>query len=82
MNLNRRLDAIPMRDVERWRARVKLERAEFFMELPGCVASAVNEGFRAMIVRPLERARGPDRRIRAPLRQARAAGRTRSRWSQ
>lgn len=83
MNLYRRLDAIPMRDVERWRARIKLERAELYMEWAARVARAVNYGFRALIVRPLNQALEPNRGTRATLRgQAFAAGRTRSRRSQ
>ncbi len=58
----RRLDTITMREMERWRAKAQLERAEFFLELVARAARAVNEGFQALIVRPLKRARVTDSR--------------------
>jgi hypothetical protein len=57
MNLYRQLDRIPLRDVERWRARAQLERARYMLDLMTRSSRAVSRGFRAMVLRPLKRAR-------------------------
>ena len=71
MNLYRRLDAISMRDVDRWRARANLERAEYLMGLMARAARAVNAGFQTLIVRPLLWALKPRGSIRAAPRSQR-----------
>lgn len=53
-----RLDAIPMRELDRVHAKAQLERTEFVAELIARVANAVQRLVRARILRPICRAFG------------------------
>jgi hypothetical protein len=53
-----RLDAIPMRELDRLHAKAQLERTEYVAELTVRIADAVGRLVRARILRPICRAFG------------------------
>jgi hypothetical protein len=53
-----RLDAIPMRELDRLHAKAQLERTEYVAELTVRVANAVRRLLRVRILRPICRAFG------------------------
>lgn len=55
VDLYERLDAMPMSEIERIRAKAHLARAEYVAEASARLAAGVRKRVRSWIVRPLER---------------------------
>lgn len=59
VDLYERLDAMPMSELERVRAKARLARAEHVAELVVRAAGAASKLVRAVFLRPIRRARAP-----------------------